>query len=172
MSHPTTSWALTAPAVAPIDPVGPATPTAVIDPLFGEANKFGRGVSHPFRRDGKGDFANLTGAKLVRAAVSQILGTRAETELGEGELPWRPEFGSKLHLLKHAPNNQATRELARLYSVEAVNIWEPRARISFVDVRSEDPNDQRTLTISARFDFIDLNTGAIIFDNLESAIVL
>ncbi len=171
MSHATATWSLT-PVEETIDPVGPAIPTAILESTFGETNQFGRGVTHPFRRDGKGDFQNEVGANLVRKSVSQILGTRAQTEFADGELKWRQSFGSRIHLLKHAPNNQATRELARLYSIEAVNIWEPRARISRIDVRSEDPADQSKLTVAVRIDFIDLNTGAVIFDNLEVAIVL
>lgn len=171
MSHATSTWALTAPVVT-ITAVGPTTPTAIVEVSFTEANQFGRGVTHPFRRDGKGDFQNLVGAELVQRAVSQILGTKAATEFNQGEIQWRPDFGSKLHLLRHAPNNQATHELARLYSVEAVNRWEPRARITNVNVLSEDPTDLKSLTVAAKFNFIDLNTGAVIFDNLETAIVL
>lgn len=171
MSHATASFPLTAPATV-IAPVGPDVPTAPAGQVFTAQDKFGRGLTHPFRRDGKGDFANTVGIPLVRSAVTQILGTKAETEFNEGELPWNPEFGSKLHLLKHAPNNQATAELARIYSIEAVNRWEPRVRITNIDVRSEDPTDLSVLTIAAKFNFIDLQTGAVIFEGLEVSIVV
>lgn len=89
----------------------------------------GRGITRPFRRDQKNDFASASGADLVYACGEQVLGTRATSPLGSGELPWRPEFGSKLHLIRHRNINPTTKELARAWASEALQRWEPRLRV-------------------------------------------
>ncbi len=92
----------------------------------------GSGLLRPFRRDGKGDFAHAEGSALLNASVGQVLSTRASSQKSQGEIPWRPDAGSKLHLLKHSNNTTVTRELARAFVLEAIRRWEPRVRL--VDV--------------------------------------
>ena len=169
MSLPSVSWTVTAPVVA-IAAVGPVLPSPVAVPTFLPEQAFGRGLTAPFRRDRKGDFANTSGKDLVVSAVRQILGTVSESEFNQGEMPWRPDFGSKLLLLKHAPNNQALLEIARLHVVEAVTRWEKRVRITDVQTTNEDLDQLNKLTITVRFNFIDLQTGRIIFEDLEASI--
>ena len=135
---------------------------------FAVLNQFGHGVIHPFRRDRTGDFQNEFGRKLIIAAVSQILGTFAATEISQGELPWRPNFGSAIYLLKHQPINEATQNLARIYVVEAIQRWESRVKIT--DVRAE--REDTKLILNVRFNFIDLNTGSVVFEDLEASIVI
>jgi phage baseplate assembly protein W len=171
MSHPTTTWPLTTPAGPSIPAVGPTSPSAPASRPFTVLDHFGFGLTHPFRRDGKGDFANQAGPELVKSAVSQILGTFASSDISEGEVPWRPDFGSLLYLLRHQPNNLMLQELARVHVAEAIGFWEPRVRIT--DVRTsklETDNTDDTLEIAVRFNFIDLNTGKVVFEDLESTI--
>lgn len=85
----------------------------------------GTGPTRPFRRD-QNDFASATGIALLRARVGQILGTRCDTPISSGELPWRTEFGSKLHLLRHRRDTPVVRALARAWAQEALVQWEPR----------------------------------------------
>jgi len=134
---------------------------------------FGNGLTHPFRRDRKSDFANTFGPELVASAVSQIIGTMASSEASEGEVPWRPDFGSLIHLLKHQPNNEILQELGRTCVVQAVGRWESRVRITDVTV-SKATNAQRddTMELNVRFNFVDLNTGKVIFEDLEASIVI
>jgi uncharacterized protein len=86
----------------------------------------GFGLLRPFRRDQKADFAAAGGGALIRSAVGQILGTVGSSDFTQGELPWRTEFGSLLHLLRHQKNDRVLQELARVYVVDALKRWEPR----------------------------------------------
>ncbi len=135
---------------------------------FAILNQFGHGVIHPFRRDRTGDFQHEFGKKLIVAAVSQILGTFAATEIAQGELPWRPNFGSALYLLKHQPIGETLNNLARIHVVEAIQRWEPRVRITDVRLEREDTK----LIINVRFNFVDLNTGSVVFEDLQASIVI
>lgn len=89
----------------------------------------GRGVVGPFQRDGRGDWATAEGEALVRANVEQILGTMCSSGRSHGELPWRPEFGSLVYMLRHGQNDDVLKELAQQYVVDALELWEPRVKI-------------------------------------------
>lgn len=113
----------------------------------------GYGPIRPFRRNGRGDIAHAGGAALVRSCVGQVLGTRASSEFVQGEIPWRPEFGSLMHLLKHRKNNSALSELARAWAQEALTTWEPRVRVTSVSTTKR----ERALYARVVFDLIDRN---------------
>lgn len=136
--------------------------------------QFGNGIIRPFVRDKKGDFATSRTADLVKAAVGQILGTFAASDFTQGELPWRPEFGSLLYLLRHAPNNAELDEIARAHVVDAIARWEPRVRIS--EVRTfrgpDQPEGFNSFTLRIRFNFIDQTSGAVIFEGLETSVTV
>ncbi len=103
-------------------------------------NALGFGLLLPFQRDGRGDFAAGSGVRLVADSIAQILGVRCSNEAGtvQGELPWRPEFGSLVDLLRHRPvDDLTTRELARVYTAAAIQRWEPRVRLSSTLVTSK-----------------------------------
>ncbi len=86
----------------------------------GQPKFLGRGIVLPFRRDAKSDFANDTGLAVIKASIRQILLTQARTPQGGGEIPWRVDFGSWLHLVRHRRNAVVTRELVRVYVVDAL----------------------------------------------------
>src|SRR5574340_1155777 len=87
----------------------------------------GYGLIRPFRHDGRNDFAAAGGVVLVRAAVGQILGTMAGNgTTTQGEIPWRTEFGSLVHLLRHRKLDATTQALARTWVTDALARWEPR----------------------------------------------
>jgi hypothetical protein len=115
----------------------------------------GFGAIRPFRRDGKSDFAAAGGEAAVRSAVGQILGTMAASDFTQGELPFRTEFGSLLHLLKHQKNDAVLQELARVHVVDALKRWEPRVRVTSVQVTRERQNGENVLSIRVRYDVID-----------------
>lgn len=95
----------------------------------------GFGLLVPFRRDGRGDFAAGSDVALVRASAEQVLGTECTHGTAAGELPWRPEFGSKLHLLRFRNvDDPVTRALAKQYVAEALARWEPRYRMREVRI--------------------------------------
>lgn len=131
---------------------------------------FGNGIVTPFRRDGKGDFANASDISLVRSEVQQVLGTLASSGSTQGELQWRPEFGSNLQLLRFRNLDETTLELARTYTADALRIWLPRIRVKAV---SADANfDDKTLTITVVYSILDANRRSVITANQTSTIII
>lgn len=118
----------------------------------------GFGLLRPFRRDRKADFAADGGEALVRSAVGQILGTMAGSEHTQGELPWRTEFGSLVHLLRHQKNDAVLQELARVHVVDALKRWEPRVQVTSVRVTRERLDGENVLSIRLRYNVISANT--------------
>lgn len=110
------------------------------------AELLGRGVVHPFERDEKNDFANAAGEANVRACVAQVLGTR------RGEVRWRRAFGSDLHRLLHRPQNPALEDFAALLVRDAIQRWEPRARLLSVRVERREPG---VLALAVRYALVD-----------------
>jgi hypothetical protein len=122
------------------------------------ANEFlGFGLLRPFRRDRKADFAAAGGEALVRSAVGQILGTMASSDFTQGELPWRTEFGSLLHLLRHQKNDAVLQELARVHVADALKRWEPRVQLTSVQVTRERDRGENVLAIRLRYNIISAN---------------
>ena len=101
----------------------------------------GNGVLVPFRR-GASDFVSGDGFEWLQSAILLILGVRARSRLGGGELPWRSDFGSVVHLLRHRPNDAVTAELARVHVAEALAKWLPQVRLK--DVRTDKKKDATT----------------------------
>ncbi len=138
-----------------------AAPSAGVDiegPARGTGNEFlGFGLLRPFRRDLKADFAADGSERLIRSAVGQILGTMAGSDFTQGELPWRTEFGSLLHLLRHQRNDAVLQELARVYVVDALKRWEPRVVVTSVKVTRERQDGENVLAIRLRYNVISTN---------------
>ncbi len=84
---------------------------------------------------------------MLRSKVVQALATEGETPQSSGELPWRTEFGSGLHLLRHQRNDDILGELARVYVRDALSKWVPEAEV----VSAEASRDGPTLSIRVRF---------------------
>lgn len=117
------------------------------------------GLLRPFRRDRKADFAAGSGEALIRAAVGQILGTMAASEFTPGELPWRTEFGSGLHVLRHRKNDALLQELARIHVVDALMRWEPRVRVTSVQIMRERDRGENVLAIRLRYRIVEVGAG-------------
>jgi hypothetical protein len=98
-----------------------------------------RGLSAPFRRDRKRDFASDDGDALLASKVLQVLATEGATPRSSGELPWRTAFGTPLHLLRHQRSDAALAELARVYIRDALRRWLPEATVLGVDVQRNGP---------------------------------
>lgn len=118
----------------------------------------GFGLIRPFRRDGRADLLAAGGEQVIRSAVGQILGTVGASEMTQGEIPWRTEFGSLLHRLRHQKNDSVLQELARVYVVDALKRWEPRLIVTAVTVRREQHDGENVLAIRVRYDVISTNT--------------
>lgn len=140
----------------------PATPDVQIeDPAAQAAASFiflGNGLLRPFQRDGKADFANASGPRLVRSAVGQILGTRCSSARSVGELPWRPEFGSLLYVLRHSNNDDELKQIAAAAAVEALRRWEPRVSVTGFDITQRSvSSDLDAVEVVVRYNIIDRN---------------
>jgi uncharacterized protein len=109
------------PAPEAIPTIEPSYIAASVDPL-------GHGLVRPFARTEHQDFATDSGVKLVLSCVGQVLGTPL------GTLPWEPAFGSQLYRLRHKSQDPTFLDLARIYSADAINRWEPRAQVTDVEI--------------------------------------
>lgn len=118
----------------------------------------GFGLLRPFRRDLRSDFAAAGGDAVIKSAVGQILGTVGSSDFTQGEVPWRTEFGSLLHLLRHQKNDRVLQELARVYVVDALKRWEPRVVVTSVQVAREQQDGENVLAIRLRYNVISTNT--------------
>ena len=134
----------------------------------------GFGLLRPFRRDQKADFAASGAEQVIRSAVGQILGTVGSSDFTQGELPWRTEFGSLLHLLRHQKNDRVLQELARVYVVDALKRWEPRVVVTAVQVAREQQDGENVLAIRLRYNVISTNVPGnnVILPGIEQTVML
>jgi phage baseplate assembly protein W len=128
---------------------------------------FGRGVITPFRRDGKGDFANADDIRLVRSNVRQVLYTVAASATSQGELPWRPEFGSVLELLRYRNLDEVTVELARTYLVDALKTWVPRIRVKSSNVEAD--YEKNLLDMTIVYDVLNSTQRSVLVANIRDS---
>lgn len=162
----------------PEPPTAPPSATATVDvegPARGTGNEFlGFGLLRPFRRDLKADFAADGGERLLRSAVGQILGTMAGSDFTQGELPWRTEFGSLLHLLRHRKNDAVLQELARVYVVDALKRWEPRVVVTSVKATRERQDGENVLALRLRYNVISTNVPGnnVLIEGVEQRVFL
>lgn len=138
------------PPAAPAPGVGPTTTPGISRQLPGV---FGFGLDTPFRR-GASDFVAVGGLDLINANIAQILGTRAGSEYSTGELPWRSDFGSLLHRLRHQNNNAVAAELAKQYVVDAIARWEPRIRIVATTIGREKDADGNLSILTIKIAYV------------------
>lgn len=134
----------------------------------------GYGALRPFRRDQKADFAAAGGEALIRSAVGQILGTVGSSDFTQGELPWRTEFGTLLHLLRHQKNDRVLQELARVYVVDALKRWEPRVVVTSVQLVREQEEGENVLAIRVRYNVVSANTprNNIVLAGIEQTVTV
>jgi phage baseplate assembly protein W len=78
-----------------------------------------------------GGLAMTDGDETVRQALFLLLSTTP------GERVMRPGYGSRLHRLVFAPNDDTTAGLAIHYVRQAITRWEPRVEIIDVDAHSD-----------------------------------
>jgi phage baseplate assembly protein W len=133
----------------------------------------GTGIVTPFQRDLKNDFTNASGLDDVKSCVGQILGTRSADpgHVEKGELEWRSDFGSLIHLALHR-KNAILDDLVRVRTIDALKRWEPRV----VNIRTQTFLDRSTLLywVRVRYDVIQRNSASnqILFTDVEQDILL
>jgi phage baseplate assembly protein W len=92
----------------------------------------GRGLALPLSPNEEGRLVQAEGPEKVRQAIFIILDTE------QGERLMLPEFGCGLRQFLMQPNNATTRaDIERAVSL-ALQRWEPRIRVSQVDVTAGD----------------------------------
>lgn len=124
---------------------------------------FGRGIKRPFVRDGQGDWSHADDISIVRSNVGQVLGTLASSGSTQGEIPWRPEFGSLVQLLRFRNLDETTAELGRTYVVDALRTWLFRVRVTDSSVVLDYDNHQLLITII--YDILASNRRAVVAQN-------
>ncbi|HUL60572.1 MAG TPA: GPW/gp25 family protein [Anaeromyxobacteraceae bacterium] len=102
--------------------------TAPVD----EGDLFGRGMAFPPRVGPDGRMAWSSGPENVREALRVVLLT------APGERVMLPAFGGGLRAFLHQPNVAATHRRIEAAIADAVQRWEPRVRLSAVDVAPAD----------------------------------
>lgn len=105
----------------------------------------GRGWVFPPRIDSRGSIALTDERSEIEQAMIIILAT------SPGSRVMRPIFGCRLHELVFAPNNPQTIALARRYVEEALGRWEPRIRVTNVEIHPA-PHDHSCLLIEIQYE--------------------
>lgn len=98
-----------------------------------------RGWVFPPKIDAQGRVALTSKRNEFEQAIQIILST------SPGQRVMRPNFGCRLHELVFAPNNSHTAASARRYVEEALGMWEPRIRVTRVEVRPDPSETSRML---------------------------
>jgi len=109
----------------------------------------GRGILTPFRRDRKNDFANGSGAALLKSRVEQLFGMEL------GEFRPRPSLGTRFYLAKHR-HLASVGELLRVWGADALRRHEPNLEV--LSTEASFNGDTRELTV--RFTIGVVNRGA------------
>lgn len=94
-----------------------------------------------------GDVYKKLDAAAVKQSVKNLLLT------GKFEKPFNPHFGGGLYGMLFELANEDTADEVRENIIEALEIWEPRAKIVTIDVTSED-ND---LNVYVEFRVVNTN---------------
>lgn len=98
------------------------------------------GVEHGLRLAPTGAIDMVEEHAAVRQAVLLLLSTRP------GERVMRPDYGCDLHRLVFSPNDDTTAGLAIHYVRRALERWEPRIQILYLDA-GRHPEDPERLNI-------------------------
>lgn len=105
----------------------------------------GSGWSFPPQIDAQGGLSLTNEFSEIDQAIQIILST------APGQRVMRPTFGCRLHELVFAPNDSQTAAQARRYVEEALGMWEPRIRVTSVNV-GPDPNSGHRLLIQIAYE--------------------
>ncbi len=135
----------------------------------------GFGIITPFRR-GSNDFVSSGNLPFLQSLISQVLGTASDSDYTQGELPWRTEFGSLVHFIRHQTNNDVAAELGRVYVADALARWVPQIRLNRINVEKKKGPDGRltVLLISLNYDVIGINRPGndVLIPNVNQSVAL
>jgi hypothetical protein len=107
-------------------------------------NMTGMGWSFPVTVDGGGGIALSQRGQDIEESIRIIL------SIAKGERRMRPNFGCGIHDLVFHPNNATTWTLIAYNIEEALGWWEPRIKVTNIDVRP-DLDDSAKLVINIQY---------------------
>jgi phage baseplate assembly protein W len=110
---------------------------------------------HPIRKDintHKGEYAVINSIKNI-------------IQTNHYEVPFEPEFGSNIRKLLFEPMDAVTSNLLEREISETVRNFEPRARVSFINVKAD--YEKSGYLIEMTFDIISLTNAVTIKFFLE-----
>lgn len=120
-----------------------------------DVNEYGNGIICPFQRDGKGDFVNGSGLRLLASDVKELIGIIGPTRTQPGELPWNTAIGSRVLAMKHRSSHaELVRATAQQLVSEPVRKYEKRVRPGPTTVQT-DPN---TTSMIIRFSYLPIGS--------------
>ncbi len=105
----------------------------------------GRGWTFPPTIDAQGGLALTSEISELEQAIQIILTT------SPGQRVMRPTFGCRLQELVFAPNDSRTAAQARRFVEEALGMWEPRIRVTEVNI-GPDPDAANRLLIAIEYE--------------------
>lgn len=123
-------------AYAPVTGGADHREVAAVDTLSPQDAWLGTGLTFPIQVDGSGRLTTRSGMARVRQSIETILATEP------GERVMMPDFGCGLRRFLMAPNTLAVRTSIQAEVSQALTLWEPRIRLTSVQVT---PGDQPTL---------------------------
>jgi phage baseplate assembly protein W len=123
---------------------------------------FEPGTSGGLATTATGGLAMVSGDESIRQAILMLLATTP------GERLMRPGYGSHLHRLVFAPNDDTTAGLAIHYVRQALARWEPRIEVLEVDAEPN-PDDAWRLDIRLRYRVRASLTTHTVLHNLDLA---
>lgn len=100
----------------------------------------GTGWAFPIGVNARGGITLARRERDIEEAIQIILLTP------QGQRPYRPEFGCRIHELIFAPNDASTAGLAAYYVEQALRMWEPRIEIEKI-VATPDAGNAGLLTV-------------------------
>ncbi len=128
----------------------------------------GIGLQTPVQRDGKTDFAHVTGGDFQDQKIGQVLGTRGADSVVQGEVPWRTEFGSSIDRLRHSNNNVLLEQTFRTFAVDSLGRFMPEVQVTNVIV-DRDANPE-VFFASVHYDLVDPVTGRVEASGLVASV--
>lgn len=117
-----------------------------------------RGLGFPFHRDAT-DLTVVESVEQVLQNIANVLTTP------KGTLPWRPDFGSELHRLRHA-NVESIGPIAQQFVAQALKRWVPYIRLQ--GVKAEVVETALRLTISYKI----ISGSAARTESVEQAVTV
>lgn len=106
------------------------------------ADFIGTGYAFPLQIGGDGKFKLVSGDEKINASLAAIFTTPTGSRIMLREFGWRG------HELNFENPDDVVIELARFYSVEAIERWEPRIEVTEDDVEIEIDEDVMLVRIT------------------------